>query len=73
MAEISILSDDGNFKAIVTETRDGCRVVIWQQIKGWRKLTHQTYTLPYHAVRDIAHDAVCKLRAFPPLVSVKRG
>lgn len=65
MAEISILSDDGSFKAIVTEIRDGCRVVIWQNVKGWRKLTHQTYVLPYHAARDIAHNSVCKLRAFP--------
>jgi hypothetical protein len=63
--EINILSDDSNFKAIVTEIRDGCRVVVWQNLKGWRRLSQQTYALPYHATRDIAHDAVQKLRAFP--------
>lgn len=65
MTQISILSDDGNFKAEIAEIRDGCRIVIWQNLKGWRRLSHQTYALPYHAVRDIAYDAIHKLRAFP--------
>lgn len=62
-AEISILSADGSFKAIVTETRNGARVVIWQNLKGWRRMSHAEYRLPYHAVRDIAHSAGYNLRS----------
>ena len=65
MTQISIFSADGSFKAVVAETRNGARVVIWQNLKGWRRMSHAEYNLPYHAVRDIAYSAVYGLTSFP--------
>lgn len=62
---ITILSDNGSFKAEVAEIRDGTRAVFFQQIKGWRKISHTVYPLPFHAALDAAHDTVNKLRQFP--------
>lgn len=62
---LTIISDCGNFKAEVAEICNGCRAVFWQQVCGWRRLSHAVYDLPFHAALDEAHETVCKLRAFP--------
>jgi hypothetical protein len=62
-----ILSDDGNFKAIVRENNDGSCAVFYGNLRGWRKLSFQIYRLPFHAALDEAHAVVQKLVKFPSI------
>lgn len=62
---ITILSDNEQFKAVVEPIRDGCRAVFYQQLKGWRKISHSVYDLPFHATCDSVFLTVQKLRGFP--------
>lgn len=61
---MTILADNGQFKAEITEVRDGCRAVFFQQLRGWRRISHTVYPLPFHAALDAAHSAVQSLLPF---------
>jgi hypothetical protein len=62
---LTIVSDNGTFKAEVSEIRNGCRALFFERIGHWRKISHTVYDLPFHAALDAAQYAVNQLRQFP--------
>lgn len=61
---VTILADNGYFKVEVSEIRDGCRAVFFQKLRGWRRISHTVYDLPFHASLDAAHSMVQSLLPF---------
>jgi hypothetical protein len=66
---ITILSDNGRFKAELDDTEDGIAIVFWHRMTGdeplWKLICRQTLDVTFHVVLDLAHDAINEL-VVPP-------
>jgi hypothetical protein len=65
---ITILSDNGRFKAVLDDADDGVTVTFWRRTAGptsdkpvWSMICRQTLDVAFHIVRDLAHDTVNEL------------
>jgi hypothetical protein len=64
---ITILSDNGGFKARVDEGDDGVTVTFWRRLRltgdgpVWMLICAQTIDIAFHVMCDFAHDTVNEL------------
>jgi hypothetical protein len=65
---ITILSDNGWFKATLADADDGVTVIFWRKTSGptianpmWSTICRQTVDVAFHVACDVAHDAVNEL------------
>jgi hypothetical protein len=62
---ITILSDKGQFKAVLDDTEDGIAIVFWRHMTGdaehWKLISRQTVDIAFHVACDLTHDTVNEL------------
>jgi hypothetical protein len=70
---ITILSDNGRFKAVLDDTEGDIAVTFWRSTTGptsdrpvWKLISRQTVDLAFHVACDLAHDTVNELKILPP-------
>ena len=67
---IAILSDNGQFRADLTETADGFRVAFSKKMafadgEIWKRMHCETIDVVFHVACDLVHDVVNTLKREP--------